>query len=61
MIGRLATARTPLNPTGQVEVRGELWQARLQTGTELPILTGAQVRIQAVEDLILLVVPAPTP
>ena len=32
MLGKLAIARTPLNPSGQVEIRGELWQATL-TGT----------------------------
>ena len=58
LIGRQAIARTPLNPTGQVEVRGELWQARLQTNTPaLP--AGTTVQIQAIEDLTLLVTPAP--
>ena len=30
MIGGTAIARTPLTPTGQVEIRGELWQASLR-------------------------------
>jgi membrane-bound serine protease (ClpP class) len=29
MLGLVATVRTPLEPTGQVEVRGEIWQATL--------------------------------
>jgi membrane-bound serine protease (ClpP class) len=29
MIGAAAIVRTPLAPTGQVEIRGEIWQARL--------------------------------
>ena len=30
MIGAIAIAQTPLTPTGQVEIRGELWQASLR-------------------------------
>jgi membrane-bound serine protease (ClpP class) len=56
MVGRLAIARTPLTPSGQVEVRGELWQAHLQSTTHLP--AGAPVIVKAVEDLTLLVEPA---
>ena len=55
MIGKLAVTRTPLAPTGQVEVRGELWQARLEGPSELP--TGATVRIRAIADLQLVVEP----
>jgi membrane-bound serine protease (ClpP class) len=58
LIGRLAIARTPLNPNGQVEVRGELWQARLQSPTEPTLPEGASVLIQSIEDLTLLVTPA---
>ncbi|WP_345945280.1 nodulation protein NfeD [Granulicella sp. dw_53] len=57
MIGRLAIARTPLNPTGQVEVRGELWQAHLQGSTHLP--AGSPVLVTAIHDLTLLVEPKP--
>ena len=56
MIGRLAIARTPLNPGGQVEVRGELWQAQLQGASHLP--AGAAVLVKAIEGLTLLVEPA---
>ena len=59
MLGRLAIARTPLNPTGQVEVRGELWQARLnpnETLTQLP--AGSPVLVQSIEDLTLIVTPS---
>jgi membrane-bound serine protease (ClpP class) len=56
MIGRLAIARTPLNPTGQVEVRGELWQATLQGTTHLP--AGAAVLVKTIDGLMLLVEPA---
>jgi membrane-bound serine protease (ClpP class) len=56
LIGRLAIARTPLTPNGQVEVRGELWQAHLQSTTPLP--AGTPVLVKAVEDLTLLVEPA---
>jgi membrane-bound serine protease (ClpP class) len=37
MIGGTAIARTPLNPTGQVEIRGELWQASLRGQASLAI------------------------
>ncbi len=56
MIGRLAIARTPLNPRGQVEVRGELWQATLQGATHLP--AGAAVLVKTIDGLTLLVEPA---
>jgi membrane-bound serine protease (ClpP class) len=59
MIGKLAIARTPLTPTGQVEVRGELWQARLTDHSHLPI--NAEVIVLALEDLTLLVKPAHLP
>lgn len=56
LIGGIAIARTPLNPTGQVEIRSELWQASLRGQATLP--AGASVRIQGVEDLVLIVEPA---
>ena len=60
LVGRLAITRTPLAPEGQVEVRGELWQARLKAQGEPALLpAGAPVLIQAIEDLTLVVVPAP--
>ena len=57
MIGHTAIARTPLNPTGQVEIRGELWQAALHGQPSLPI--GSAVSVRSVEGLVLIVEPAP--
>lgn len=54
MLRQTATAVTPLGPSGQVEVRGELWQARLRTpGTALAV--GAQVKVREMDGLVLLV------
>ena len=55
LIGALAVVRTPLAPVGQVEVRGELWQAHTQSGAS--ILPGVTVSIRAVDGLQLLVDP----
>jgi membrane-bound serine protease (ClpP class) len=57
MIGGRAIARTPLNPTGQVEIRGELWQASLRGHASLAI--GAAVYVRSIEGLVLIVEPAP--
>jgi membrane-bound serine protease (ClpP class) len=57
MIGAKAIARTPLNPTGQVEIRGELWQASLHAPT--PLSAGSPVRVRKVEGLTLIVEPEP--
>lgn len=53
MVGLMATVQTSLHPTGQVEVRGELWQARTvdRSGAE----TGETVRVRRVEGLTLVV------
>ncbi len=53
MIGSVAVARTPLAPSGQVEVRGELWQATLEAGGYQP--AGATVIVRGVQGLELLV------
>ena len=53
MIGLLAVVRTALAPTGQVEVRGELWQAALTAEGYSP--AGSSVVIRAVDGLQLLV------
>jgi len=53
MIGNVAIVRTPLDPSGQVEVRGELWQATLDGGGYQP--TGAAVVVRGVQGLVLLV------
>jgi membrane-bound serine protease (ClpP class) len=57
MVGAAAIVRTPLAPTGQVEIRGEIWQARLITPTPSSSAPGDTVHVRAVEDLILLVEP----
>ena len=55
MIGGTAIARTPLNPTGQVEIRGELWQASLRGHASLSV--GSTVSVRSVEGLVLIVEP----
>jgi len=59
MIGGIAIARTPLDPTGQVEIRGELWQATLRSQTTLPV--GSSTRVRDVEGLLLIVEPTEAP
>jgi membrane-bound serine protease (ClpP class) len=56
MIGAKAIAATPLNPTGQVEIRGELWQASLRGNASLA--AGSTVSVRSVEGLVLIVEPA---
>jgi membrane-bound serine protease (ClpP class) len=56
MIGATAIARTPLNPTGQVEIRGELWQASLRG--QIPLAIGSPVYVRGIEGLVLIVEPA---
>jgi membrane-bound serine protease (ClpP class) len=56
MMGAIAVAQTALAPTGQVEIRGELWQASLRDHGALP--AGAHVRVCSVDDLTLIVEPA---
>jgi membrane-bound serine protease (ClpP class) len=53
MIGGIAIARTPLSPTGQVEIRGELWQATVRDGSVLPV--GASATVRGVDGLTLIV------
>jgi membrane-bound serine protease (ClpP class) len=55
MVGAVAIIRSPLSPTGQVEIRGELWEAKLVSPVTLPV--GSEVRVRAVEGLTLLVEP----
>jgi len=54
MVGHVAVAMTPLAPTGQVEVRGEIWNARLASGMET-VPAGAEVRVESVDGLTLVV------
>ena len=59
MLGKLAIARTPLQPSGQVEIRGELWQATLAPGEAASFAPpGAALVVGAVEGLHLTVSPA---
>ena len=53
MLGHIAISRTPLSPGGQVEIRGELWQARLSGISYLP--AGVAVRVKNIEELVLIV------
>lgn len=55
MIGGTAIARTPLNPAGQVEIRGELWQASLRGSSSVGV--GSAVCVRGVEGLVLIVEP----
>ena len=56
MLGHVAVAMTPLAPTGQVQVRGEIWKATLAAGADtLP--AGTHVTVQSVDGLTLTVAP----
>jgi membrane-bound serine protease (ClpP class) len=59
MIGGTAIVRTPLSPTGQVEIRGELWQASLRGAASLAV--GSAVSVRGVDGLVLIVEPAENP
>jgi len=54
LLGATAIAQTPLAPSGQVLVRGELWQAQLEPAS-IPLPAGAIVRVIANENLVLTV------
>lgn len=58
LVGAHAQARTSLDPEGQVWIEGALWRARL-TGDAAPLRPGDRVRVEAVEGLTLVVLPAP--
>jgi membrane-bound serine protease (ClpP class) len=56
MLGHVAVAMTPLAPTGQVEVRGEIWKATLLP--DVPsVSAGTLVTVRAVDGLTLTVAP----
>ncbi len=57
LVGSAAIAQTALDPAGTVEVRGELWEARLPAGQSLA--AGAAVTVQGRDGLLLLVEAAP--
>ncbi len=58
MLGKLAVARTPLAPSGQVEIRGELWQATLAPGGAAFAAPGTHLVVGAIDGLHLQVSPA---
>jgi membrane-bound serine protease (ClpP class) len=60
MIGGEGEARSAIDPTGQVFMRGTLWSARLAPGAE-PIRFGDRVKVEAVDGLTLVVSPVATP
>ena len=51
MLGKVAIARTPLAPSGQVEIRGELWQATLTPGSAIFAEPGTELVVAAIEGL----------
>ena len=53
LIGMMAVVQTPLAPTGQILLRGELWQAH----STRPVAIGEQVRVLSREALLLHVEP----
>ena len=57
IFGAEGLAKERLNPSGYVQVRGELWQAELVSGGR-PIEKGDIVKVQGVNGLKLLVEPA---
>jgi membrane-bound serine protease (ClpP class) len=60
MVGGEAEARSAIDPTGQVFMRGTLWSARLADGVS-PIGFGDRVKVEAVDGLTLVVAPVATP
>jgi membrane-bound serine protease (ClpP class) len=48
LLGSVGVARTPLDPAGQVFVRGEIWRAVSDVG---PIADGERVRVRGVDGL----------
>ncbi len=57
LVGNIAVALTPLSPSGQIEVLGELWPATLQSGGFQP--AGAAVIVRSVQGQELLVDSGP--
>ncbi|HEY4778616.1 MAG TPA: NfeD family protein [Solirubrobacterales bacterium] len=60
LIGSSAQARSTIDPTGSVFMRGTLWSARLGDGMA-PVAFGDRVRVEAVDGLTLVVGPIATP
>jgi membrane protein implicated in regulation of membrane protease activity len=55
MVGMRAEVSSPLHPTGQVHVNGELWEARSTADADV----GDTVVVRAMDGLTLVVEPAP--
>ena len=55
LVGLTAEAVTPLNPSGQVKINGEIWSARSQNGTTIP--SQQKVRVLETHGNTLLVAP----
>jgi membrane-bound ClpP family serine protease len=53
LLGSAARARTDVDPVGQVFVEGALWRARSADGAPIP--AGAEVRVEEVDGLTLVV------
>jgi membrane-bound serine protease (ClpP class) len=54
LVGHLAIADAAFESRGHVRIRGEIWQAESAT----PVRAGEQVRVQALDGLVLKVTPA---
>lgn len=54
MAGKIGITRSPINPTGSVQVGGELWTAELAPG-EAPIPAGSRVIVESAEGIRLMV------
>jgi membrane protein implicated in regulation of membrane protease activity len=54
LIGQSGIASENINPQGYVQVRGELWKAKLAPGTQ-PIPQGSRVRVQSTQGMTLVV------
>lgn len=55
LIGKTGQLASDCRPDGQVRIAGEIWGAHCQAGAD----EGATVRVQAVNDLTLVVEPEP--
>jgi membrane-bound serine protease (ClpP class) len=60
MVGAEAEARSTIDPSGSVFMRGTLWSARLAEGAP-PLAFGDRVKVEAVDGLTLVVGPVATP
>jgi membrane protein implicated in regulation of membrane protease activity len=58
LVGRVATTRDRLAPSGWVRLGAELWRAELAPGCQ-PVDPGATVRVHAVRGFTLVVEPGP--